>query len=83
MANTTDITIVKAIPPFDHRIISFQSRIVHWHVHAICSRTAPPHNIHLTFSSLLRWFHTNAPRYRSPLDVIFVTDIQVLFRYPA
>jgi len=27
MANTTDITIVKAIPPFDHRIISFQSRI--------------------------------------------------------
>jgi hypothetical protein len=44
MATTTDITIVKAIPPPDHRIISLQSRIVHWwHVHAIlATEQAPP-----------------------------------------
>jgi hypothetical protein len=56
VANTTDITIVKAVPPPDHRIISLQSRIVHWHVHAILAseQAPPPHNIRLTSTSLLR-----------------------------
>jgi hypothetical protein len=80
MANTNDITIVRAIPPPDHRIISLQSRIVHWHVHAILAadqaltpRPSPQHPFNFFVAS--SWFHTNTPRYRPPSDVIFVPDI--------
>jgi hypothetical protein len=77
MANTHDITIVKAIPPPDHRIILLQSRIVHWHVHAILATEqapSPQHPFNFFFVAS-PWFHTNTPRYRPPSDVIFVPDI--------